>query len=89
MCPVQYRLHGSIELLSQPRRPWTDILLDFNVGLLVSRRKCHEKPYNAILVGVNWYTKQACYFPYHNTLDAVGLAKILTRKLVLQGAGIH
>ncbi len=62
--------------------------MDFIVGLPVSCLKHYMKPHNAILVIVNWYTKQAHYFPCHNTLDAVELAKILTRKLVLQGAGI-
>jgi hypothetical protein len=31
---------------------------------------------------------QARYFPCYDLLDAVGLAKILTRKLVLRGAGV-
>jgi hypothetical protein len=80
--------HGSMELLPQPRGPWTYISVDFNVGLPVSRRKRPAKPHNAILVDVDWYTKQARYFPCHDTLDAVGLAEILTRKLVLRGAGV-
>ncbi len=86
--PVRHRPHGSMEPLQQPCGPWTDISVDFIVGLLVSRRKRHAKPHNAILVVVNRYTKQARYFPCHNTLDAVGLAEILTRKLMLQGAGV-
>jgi hypothetical protein len=86
--PVRHRPHGSMELLPQPRGPWTDISVDFIVGLPVCRRKCHAKPHNAILVVVDRYTKQVRYFPCHDTLDAVGLAKILTRKLVLRGAGI-
>jgi hypothetical protein len=86
--PAQHRPHGNTELLPQPRGPWTDISVDFIVGLPVSRRKRHVKPHNAILVVVDQYTKQVRYFPCCNTLDAVGLAEILTRKLVLQGAGV-
>jgi hypothetical protein len=60
-----------------------DILVDFIVGLPVCHWKRHTKPYNVIFAIVNQYTKQAPYFPCNNTLDAVGLAEILTRKLVL------
>jgi hypothetical protein len=86
--PVRHRLHRSMEPLPQPRGPWTDISMDFIVGLPESRRKRHAKPYNAILVVVDWYTKQARYFPCHDSLDAIGLAEILARKLVLRGAGV-
>jgi hypothetical protein len=65
------------------RSPWTDISVDFIVGLPGRRRKCHTKPHKTLLVDVNRYTKQACYFSYHNMLAAVGLAMILIRKLVL------
>jgi transposase InsO family protein len=77
-----------MEPLPQPRGPWTDISMDFIVGLPESRRKRHAKPYNAILIVVDWYTKQARYFPCHDSLDAIGLAGILARKLVLRGAGV-
>ncbi len=86
--PVWHRLHGNMEPLPQLRDPWTDILVDIIVGLPVSCRKRHAKPHNAIHVAVNWYTQLAHYFPCHDTLDAVGLAKILTRKLMLRGAGV-
>jgi hypothetical protein len=81
--PVQRRPHRSMEPLPQPRGPWTDISVDFIVGLLVSHRKRHARRHDITLDVVNQYTKQARYFPCHDTLDAVGLAKILTRKLVL------
>ncbi len=86
--PVRHRPHGSMEPLPQPRGPWTDISMDFIVGLPESCRKRHAKPYNAILVVVDRYTKQARYFPCHDSLDAIGLAEILARKLVLRGAGV-
>ncbi len=44
------RPHGSMEQLPQPRSPWTDMSMDFIVGLKESRRKHHAKPYNAILI---------------------------------------
>ncbi len=86
--PARHRPHGSMEPLPQPRGPWTDIPMDFIVGLPESYRKCHTKPNNAILVVINRYTKQARYVPCHDLLDAIGLAEILARKLVLRGAGV-
>ncbi len=86
--PVRHRPHGNMEPLPQQRGLWTDISADFSVGLPVSRRKLHAKPHNTILVVVNRYTKQMSYFPCHDTLDAVKLAEILTKKLVLRGAGV-
>jgi hypothetical protein len=62
--------------------------MDFIIGLLESRRKRHVKPYNAILVVVDRYTKRVRYFPCHDSLDVIGLAEIIARKLVLRGAGI-
>jgi hypothetical protein len=56
---------------------------DFVVGLPVSHCKLHTKFYNAILIAINWYTKQVHYFLCHHTLKAFGLAAILNRKLVL------
>jgi hypothetical protein len=62
--------------------------MDFVIGLLDSCQKRHANLYNAILVVVNWYTKQVRYFPCHDLLDAIGLADIIARKLVLRGAGV-
>jgi hypothetical protein len=64
--PMRHRPHGSMEPLPQLRGPWIDISMDFIVGLSESCRKGHAKPYNAILVVVDWYTKQALYFPCHD-----------------------
>jgi transposase InsO family protein len=61
--------------------------MDFIVGLPESCWKHHAKPYKAILVVVNWYTKQARYFLCHDLLNAFGWAEILARKLVLRVAG--
>jgi hypothetical protein len=72
-----------MESLPQLRGSWTDISVDFIVGLPVSHQKRHAKPRNAILVVVDWYTKQARYFLCHDTLDIVGLAEIITKKLML------
>jgi hypothetical protein len=69
--PVRHRPHGSLELLPQLCAPWTDISIDFIVGLLESSRNGREEgkekepskgrrhSYNAILVVVDGYTKAA------------------------------
>ncbi len=88
ICPMPHRPHESMEPLPQLHGPWTDITMDFIVGLPESYRKHHAKLYKAILDVMDRYTKLARYFPCHNLLDAIGLAEILTRKLVLQGAGV-
>ncbi len=51
--PVQHRQHRSMEPLPQQSGPWTDNSVDFIMGLPVSCRKRHVKPYNAILVVVD------------------------------------
>ncbi len=97
---VRHRPHGSLEPLPQPRGPWTDISMVFIIGLPESSQKAHEqgqesdcgkgrgRSYNAILVVVDRYTKAARYFKCRKTLDAAGLAEIITRKLVLRGTGV-
>jgi hypothetical protein len=77
-----------MEPLPQLRGPWTEISMDFVVGLPESRRNRHAKLYKAILVVVNRYTKQARYFPCCDLLDAIGLAEILSIKLVLREASV-
>ncbi len=77
-----------MEPLPQLCGPWTDILVDFIIGLPVSCRKRHAKPHNAILVVISRYTKQVCYFLCHKMLDAVGPVEILTKKLVIRGTGV-
>jgi hypothetical protein len=63
MRPVQHRPQRSIVLLPQLCGPWTDISVDFVVGLPVGHRKRHAKPNNAILVIVDQYIKQARNLP--------------------------
>jgi hypothetical protein len=60
----------------------------FIVRFLVSSQKLHMTPCNAILVIVDWYTKQVHYFLCHDTLNMFEPASFLTKKLMLQGAGI-
>jgi hypothetical protein len=63
---AQLGLHGSIEPLPHLHSPLTDISVDFIISLPVSCQKCYAKSYNAILVIISQYTKQAYYFPCHD-----------------------
>jgi hypothetical protein len=87
--PVWHRPHSIMEPLPQPHGPWTDILMDFIVGLPESCRQPSGRPYKAILVIVNRYTRMAQYFKCRNMIDAAGLAEIIAQKLVLQGPGVQ
>lgn len=80
---VQHWQHGSIEPPPQPHSPWSDNLINTIVSLRVSCKKCHAKLHSAILVVVDYYTKQVHYFLCYDLPNSVGLAKILTRKLFL------
>jgi hypothetical protein len=86
--PVRHHPNGMMEQLPQPRGLWTDISMDFIVGLLESRQRPWGRPYNAILVIVDRYTKMARYFKCCDTIDAAGLAEIIAQKLALRGAGV-
>jgi hypothetical protein len=77
-----------MELLPQLHSQWTDVSVDFIVDLPASRGKCHTRHYTTIIVIINWYTKQLCYFPGQHMLVAAGLAEILIKTLVLRGAGV-
>ncbi len=57
--------------------------MDFIVGLPESCWERRAKPYNVILVVVDWYTKQVRYISCHDSLDAISLADMLTRKPIL------
>jgi hypothetical protein len=43
--PVQHCPHGTMEPLPQPRGPWTDISMDFIIGLPESCRRPRGGPY--------------------------------------------
>jgi hypothetical protein len=73
--------------LPTPTGPWSDISLDFIVGLLLSRHTPKSKEKNSILVVVNRYSNMVRYFPVTDGIDAPGLVDILARKLVLKGMG--
>jgi hypothetical protein len=67
-----------MDLLLQPRGPWTNMLKKLNVGLPKSCLWPRERPYGAIfLFFVNQFTKIALDFKCHDTIETTGHAKII------------
>jgi hypothetical protein len=83
-----HKLYVEAQSLPTPTKPWTDISLDFIVGLPKSRRTTESQEKNAILVVVNRLTKMVRYFAVTDKIDVPKLAKLLVHKVVLKGAGI-
>jgi hypothetical protein len=57
-----------IELLS---KLWSDILMDFVIGLLLSKNSTTGLSYDAILVIVDCFTKYALIIPFQRDYTAV------------------
>jgi hypothetical protein len=57
-----------IELLSEL---WSDILMDFVTGLLLSKDSATGLSYNSILVIVDRFTKYALMIPFRQDYTAV------------------
>jgi hypothetical protein len=86
--PARHRPWGTAQSLPVPQGPWTDIAMDFIVGLPESKKGDEGKSYNSILVIVNRFSKMALYIPVRDTIDAAKLADVVARKLILRGAGV-
>ena len=84
--PTRHKPYRELQLLQQPQGPYTDILMDFIVGLPPS--KCWSKAYNSILVIMDRYTKMVCYVAVWSDIDTPGLAAVFVRKFILAGPGI-
>jgi hypothetical protein len=52
-------------------KPWTDILMDFVIGLLLLRDPAIGLAYDAILVIVDCFTKYALFIPFRKNYTAV------------------
>ena len=60
--------------------------MDFITNLLPSKQ--NSKAYNSSLIIMCRYTKMVQYIPSQKTINAPKLAKVIMRKMILQGAGI-
>ena len=84
--PTRHKPYGELQLLQQPWGPYTNISMDFIVGLPPS--KCWSKAYNSILVIMDWYIKMVCYVAVWSDIDTPGLAVVFVQKFILAGLGI-
>ena len=84
--PTHHKPYGELQSLQQPWRLYTDISMDFIVGLPLS--KCWSKAYNSILVIMDRYTKMACYIVVRSDIDTPRLAVVFVRKFVLAGPDV-
>ena len=58
---AQDMYHGLLQPLLMPERAWTDITIDFVVGL--SKCKSYKQIYDVILMVINWLSKERHYIP--------------------------
>ena len=84
--PTCHKPYRELQLLQQPWGPCTNILMDFIVGLPLS--KCWSKAYNSILIIMDWYTKMVCYIVVWSDIDTPGLAVVFVWKFILAGPGV-
>jgi hypothetical protein len=68
--PVRHAPFGHLQSLEVPYRPWSDLSLDFIVGLPESEN------YNSILVVVDRMSKMAHFIGTRDTVNAEGLARL-------------
>jgi hypothetical protein len=66
-----------MQAIELPNELWADISIDFVTGLLVWRDPVTKVLYDAILVVVNQFTKQAEYIAFRKDFTAVQLAHII------------
>jgi hypothetical protein len=68
-----------MELLSEL---WSDILMDFVTGLLLSKNSAIGLSYDSILVIVDCFIKYALMIPFRRDYTAVQLAHVLKDRLI-------
>ena len=53
--------HSLLQPLPVPEQAWTDIIMDFVIGL--PKCKAYRQIYDAILMVINWLSKEKHYIP--------------------------
>ena len=74
--------YGEMQAMELPDQPWSDISMDFVTGLPVSRDPVTQVSYDAILVVVDRFTKQAEYIAFRKDFTAVQLAHIINDRII-------
>jgi len=76
----RHRPYGELNSLPQPKRPWSELTMDFITGLPPCKRK--GDVYDSILVVVDRYTKVALYIPTQKTVSATELAETFFERVI-------
>jgi hypothetical protein len=71
-----------MQAMELPDAPWLDISIDFVTSLLVLRDSVTKVSYDAILVVVDRFTKQAEYIAFWKNFTAVQLAHIINDRII-------
>jgi hypothetical protein len=78
----RHQAYGKLDSLPVPKGPWEDIAMDFITDLPPSKRRHGNTVYDAILVIIDRFTKQAHYIPTRKTVDAGELAEIFIEHII-------
>ena len=84
--PTCHKPYEELQSLQQLWEPYTDISIDFIIGLLSS--KCWSKVYNSILIIMGQYIKMVCYVVVWSDIDTSGLVVVFLQKFILAGPGV-
>jgi hypothetical protein len=71
-----------MQAMELPNAPWLDISINFVTSLLVLRDPVTKVSYDAILVVVDRFTKQAEYIAFRKNFTAVQLAHIINDRII-------
>jgi hypothetical protein len=77
-----HALYGEMQLMELLSELWTDILMDFVTGLLLSKDPATGLTYNLILVIVDRFIKYALMIPFRRDYTAIQLAHVLKDRLI-------
>lgn len=78
----RHKPYGKLESLPIPKRPWSEITMDFITGL---PEVIHNGKFvNAILVIVDRYTKMCRFFSVSTSIDAAELAELFHSEIELK-----
>ena len=74
-------LFGELQSLPIPKQPWRELTMDFITGLPASKKRNSNDVYDAILVVVDRFSKEAIYIPARKDWTAIDMAYALDERV--------